>query len=80
MYILLIISFDSLKYNASIGFDIRHRWLSDMTDTPPTVKPPLQHRWMIDHIENKTGTQQRYVPYSTTRAKIQSWQPPAPSK
>jgi hypothetical protein len=31
---------------------------------------------MIDHIENKTGTSQIYVPYTTVRPKIQSWQPP----
>jgi hypothetical protein len=34
---------------------------------------------MIDHIENRTGTSQIYVPYTTVRPKIESWQPPSPS-
>ena len=57
----------------------RHRWLQYISDEPPTVKPLPKHSWMIDHIENKTGTSQIYVPYSTVPPKIQSWQPPAPS-
>jgi NADH dehydrogenase (ubiquinone) 1 alpha subcomplex subunit 12 len=30
---------------------------------------------MIDHIENKSGTQEAYMPYSTTKPKIQAWDP-----
>ncbi len=35
---------------------------------------------MIDTIENKTGTRQIYIPYTTVRSKIESWQPPLPLK
>jgi len=34
---------------------------------------------MIDNIENKTGSSQIYVPYTTVRPKIESWKPPSPS-
>lgn len=47
-----------------------------MTDTPPSVEPPIQRSWMSDHRENATGTSRRYVPYSTTRPKIEAWTPP----
>jgi hypothetical protein len=57
----------------------RHRWLQYITDDPPTTKPLKRQSWMIDNIENKTGTSQIYVPYSTVPPKIQSWQPPLPS-
>ena len=57
----------------------RHRWLQYITDDPPTTTPLKRHPWMIDHIENRTGTRQSYMPYSTVRPKIQSWQPPAPT-
>lgn len=45
------------------------------TDKPPTEKAPVQHRWMIGHEENKSGTNEIYYPYSTTRTKIESWVP-----
>jgi len=60
-------------------FLFRHRWLQYITDEPPTTKPLKRQAWMIDNIENKTGTSQIYVPYTTVRPKIQSWQPPLPS-
>ena len=47
-----------------------------MTDTTPTVQPLDKHDWMSEPRQNWTGTSKQYVPYSTTRAKIQSWQPP----
>ena len=53
-----------------------HGWMHYNTDIPPTVKPPVQYKWMIDHQENKTSTPQQYVPYSTTRTKIEGWIPP----
>ncbi len=60
-------------------FLFRHRWLQYITDEPPTTKPLKRQAWMIDNIENKTGTSQIYVPYTTVRPKIESWQPPLPS-
>ncbi len=47
-----------------------------MTDDPPTKVPPTPRDWIIDHKENFTGTPKEYVPYSTTRPKIQAWVPP----
>jgi len=66
----------SVNYNASQIPPEWHRWLSDMCDTPPSVEPPVKYKWMKEHRENMTGTNQRYVPYSTTRSKVESWTPP----
>ena len=62
-----------LDYDASQIPAEWHGWMHYSTDIPPTVKPPVQHRWMIDHTPNFTGTNLQYVPYSTTREKIKSW-------
>jgi NADH:ubiquinone oxidoreductase subunit len=59
-----------------LGLFSRHRWLQYISDDPPTTHPLPRQTWMIDHIENRTGTSQIYVPYTTVRPKIQSWQPP----
>jgi NADH dehydrogenase (ubiquinone) 1 alpha subcomplex subunit 12 len=54
-----------------------HRWLHYICDEPPTKDTKLvDYKWMIDHKENLTGTKQKYVPYSTTRPKIEAWKPP----
>ncbi|TKC50788.1 hypothetical protein EI555_018746, partial [Monodon monoceros] len=56
----------------------RHRWLHSMTDDPPTTKPPTASKFMwTNHKFNVSGTPQQYVPYSTTRKKIQEWVPPS---
>ncbi|CAF5182364.1 unnamed protein product, partial [Rotaria magnacalcarata] len=68
-----------LDYDASQVPPEWHRWLQYITDDPPTTTPLKRHSWMIDNIENKTGTRQSYMPYSTVRPKIQSWQPPTSS-
>ncbi|UJR37075.1 hypothetical protein I4U23_029779 [Adineta vaga] len=68
-----------LDYDASQVPPEWHRWLQYITDEPPTIKPLKKHSWMIDHIENKTGTSQIYVPYSTVPPKIQSWKPSSSS-
>jgi NADH dehydrogenase (ubiquinone) 1 alpha subcomplex subunit 12 len=54
----------------------RHRWLHYMTDDTPVDVPPPERKWRIDHIENLSGTKQEYVPYSTTKPKIEAWKPP----
>ena len=38
-------------------------------------KPPVKYEWMADHMDNRSGTDQAYVPYSTTKPKIESWAP-----
>ena len=50
-----------------------------MGDVPPTKQPPTEYKWMIDHQENVTGTDRKYMPYSTTRPKIEAWKPPSAS-
>ncbi|XP_067933550.1 NADH dehydrogenase [ubiquinone] 1 alpha subcomplex subunit 12-like [Watersipora subatra] len=64
-----------VNYNASQIPPEWHRWMTDMTDTPPSVQPLTEHKWMGEYRENFTGTKKQYVPYSTTQPKIQSWQP-----
>ncbi|XP_045682523.1 NADH dehydrogenase [ubiquinone] 1 alpha subcomplex subunit 12 [Phyllostomus hastatus] len=55
-----------------------HRWLHCMTDDPPTTKPPTPRKFIwANHKFNVSGTPAQYVPYSTTRKKIQEWVPPS---
>ncbi|KAM7328087.1 NADH dehydrogenase [ubiquinone] 1 alpha subcomplex subunit 12 [Alexandromys fortis] len=55
-----------------------HRWLHCMTDDPPTKIPPTARKFIwANHKFNVTGTPEQYVPYSTTRKKIQEWVPPS---
>ena len=54
---------------------LRHRWLHSMTDNPPTVEPPVPRKFLLDHTENYTASKKEYVPYSTVKPKIHSWQP-----
>lgn len=57
-----------------------HRWLHYTTDDPPTKVPPVARKWIMEHTENMSGTSQAYMPYSTTRPKIQPWVPPGQKK
>ena len=34
-----------------------------------------KYKWMVDHSENMSGTPGAYMPYSTTRPKIEAWDP-----
>uniref|UniRef100_A0A6J0VF39 NADH dehydrogenase [ubiquinone] 1 alpha subcomplex subunit 12 n=1 Tax=Pogona vitticeps TaxID=103695 RepID=A0A6J0VF39_9SAUR len=55
-----------------------HRWLHCMTDDPPTTHPPVARKFIWqNHKFNLTGTPEQYVPYSTTRKKMQEWIPPS---
>jgi len=51
-------------------------WLHYKTDDPPTKKPPVDYKWIVEHTENKSGTSEQYVPYTTTPPKIEPWVPP----
>ncbi|THD20706.1 NADH dehydrogenase [ubiquinone] 1 alpha subcomplex subunit 12, partial [Fasciola hepatica] len=54
----------------------RHRWLHHMTDENPADKPPEKKKWMVRHSENTTlDPAKKYIPYSTTRPKVEPWKP-----
>ncbi|KAF8567983.1 hypothetical protein P879_03036 [Paragonimus westermani] len=53
-----------------------HRWLHHMTDETPIDRPPEVRKWAAEHSENTTlDINKKYVPYSTTRPKIEAWKP-----
>ncbi|OQV11665.1 putative NADH dehydrogenase [ubiquinone] 1 alpha subcomplex subunit 12 [Hypsibius exemplaris] len=65
-----------LEYDGSQIPPEWHQWMHYTTDKTPIERPPVQHRWMVQHEENKTGSSKdTYYPYSTTRTKIESWMP-----
>ncbi|XP_011306971.1 probable NADH dehydrogenase [ubiquinone] 1 alpha subcomplex subunit 12 [Fopius arisanus] len=52
-------------------------WLHYKTDLLPQNDPSRpKHKWMIDHQMNLSGTNQAYMPYSTTKSKVEPWKPP----
>uniref|UniRef100_A0A0B6Z2C9 NADH dehydrogenase [ubiquinone] 1 alpha subcomplex subunit 12 n=1 Tax=Arion vulgaris TaxID=1028688 RepID=A0A0B6Z2C9_9EUPU len=53
-----------------------HRWMSYITDDPPSTHPLPHRKWMAEYTDNPTGTKNEYVPYTTTRPKIEAWVPP----
>ncbi|KAJ9582281.1 hypothetical protein L9F63_003410 [Diploptera punctata] len=56
-------------------------WLHYRTDLPPHKDPTRpKYPWMLEHKENLSGTKDGYVPYSTTRPKIEAWVPPKSKK
>ncbi|EDV25222.1 NADH dehydrogenase [ubiquinone] 1 alpha subcomplex subunit 12 [Trichoplax sp. H2] len=67
---------DWWKYDASDIPAEWHRWIHFMTDDPPTIDPPVERKFLSGHKSNMTGSYREYVPYSTTRRKIDSWSPP----
>lgn len=64
-----------LDYDGSQIASEWHAWMHYMTDIPPTKANLANHRWMIEHKPNLSGTKLQYVPYSTTRQKINTWKP-----
>lgn len=68
----------NLEYDGSMVPAEWFGWLHYKTDTPPTKKPPLGYKWLTDHTNNMSGTPEQYVPFTTTRPKIQTWTPPKP--
>ncbi|XP_015523169.1 probable NADH dehydrogenase [ubiquinone] 1 alpha subcomplex subunit 12 [Neodiprion pinetum] len=65
-----------LDYNASQVPPEWFGWLHYKTDLPPYKDPSRpNYKWMLDHTENMTGTRDAYMPYSTTRPKIEAWKP-----
>merc|ERR1712098_35355 len=68
----------NVDYDGSMIPAAWHRWIHYIGDEAPTVKPPVHRKWMVTHTENLSGTCKQYMPYSTTRPKIDSWEPPKP--
>ncbi|KAK0167172.1 hypothetical protein PV327_004604 [Microctonus hyperodae] len=51
-------------------------WLHYKTDLLPHQDPSRpKYEWMTDHRQNLSGTKEAYVPYSTTKPKIEPWKP-----
>ncbi|CAH8590077.1 unnamed protein product [Schistosoma bovis] len=62
---------------SSISSKNRHRWLHHITDETPVSHPPTVYKWSAEHSENLTlQKDKKYIPYSTTRPKIEPWEPP----
>ncbi|CAI5449474.1 unnamed protein product [Caenorhabditis angaria] len=65
-----------LDYDASQVPPEWHSWLHHITDSPPTVQEPLTQKFSLDHKENTSiYADKKYIPYSTTRTKVQAWTP-----
>ena len=67
---------DRYTFDASQVPSDWHRWLHYMTDDPPTTVPPPERKFAQQRLVNPTGSKMEYVPYSTTRPKIEEWHPP----
>ena len=65
-----------MMYDASQIPPEWHRWMQHMTDDPPSTHPPEQRKFFLDHKRNMSGSNEQYVPYSTTKPKIEAWKPP----
>lgn len=52
-----------------------HRWMQHSTDQPPSTHPPTPRKFFLDHERNLSGSKDAYVPYSTTKPKIEAWKP-----
>lgn len=65
-----------LEYDASQIPAEWFGWLHHKTDlTPDQDQSRPKLKWIAKHTENLTGTPGQYMPYSTTRPKIQPWIP-----
>lgn len=52
-------------------------WLHYKTDYLPNEDPGRpKYKWMADHTPNLTGSTQAYMPYTTTKPKVEAWKPP----
>lgn len=67
--------YQNLEYNASQIPPEWFGWMHYKTDIPPTEDDMKMYKWkwMLDHSENATGTTDSYMPYDTTRPKIEAW-------
>ncbi|CUS10911.1 unnamed protein product [Tuber aestivum] len=72
------------EYDASHVEPGWHAWLAYMVDKPPGAEPVLNHEiraWeKSEHLGNQTFGRGAYKPYSTTKPKLDSWEPVARSR
>ncbi|CAK7200979.1 hypothetical protein SEUCBS139899_003679 [Sporothrix eucalyptigena] len=76
------VDYKSKDFDASQVEPLWHAWLAYAVDTPPQNDPLTAtanaRAWASsEHHPNYTGTRSAYKPYSTTKPKINAWQPMA---
>ncbi|KAI5700144.1 hypothetical protein M8J76_005711 [Diaphorina citri] len=65
-----------LNYDGSLVPAEWYGWLHYKTDYLPHEDPGRpKYKWMAEHTENFSGSNKQYVPYSSTRTKIEAWKP-----
>lgn len=53
-----------------------HAWMHYMTDDTPVTKPPADRKFHMEHRPNMSPIfHERYTPSTTTKPKIESWNP-----
>lgn len=70
-----------VEFNEKTGLDYEssqippewHRWMTNMTEYPPTVQKPVNYPWMQEHLATQTGTTNAYMPHNTVKTKIEAW-------
>ncbi|ROW15867.1 hypothetical protein VPNG_02578 [Cytospora leucostoma] len=77
------VDYKNSDYDPAQSEPLWHAWLAYAVDKPPTEDPlaKIPRSWAKPyHIPNLTATRAAYKPYSTTKAKIESWEPNAVSR
>lgn len=65
-----------LNYDGSMVPARWYGWLHYKTDYLPHEDPGRpKYKWMCEHTENLSGSNKQYVPYGTTRTKVEAWAP-----
>merc|ERR1711963_41791 len=75
-----------VDYDASMVPATWFGWLHYKTDKTPAEKAPVDYSWLPKHTPNSSGSSQGrdslsgpvnpYMPYTTTKPKIEAWVPP----
>eukprot|EP00048_Salpingoeca_helianthica_P015419 m.226680 g.226680 ORF g.226680 m.226680 type:complete len:133 (-) comp17009_c0_seq1:20-418(-) len=52
-----------------------HPWLHYMTDDVPTSSNTPKQGWQLEHSVQLLKDNRDYVPYSTTKPKVEAWSP-----
>ncbi|XP_076062570.1 putative NADH dehydrogenase [ubiquinone] 1 alpha subcomplex subunit 12 [Oratosquilla oratoria] len=73
-----------VEYSPSVGTDYDGSqipaewfgWMHHKSDIPPTKGLHSTHAWQMKYVANMSGTEDAYMPYSTTKPKIEAWIPP----